>query len=93
MSWICGADPTKKDPQVTILKRPDSLREDLGKVAPELPKIEGDLNLRLIQNHKTKSFEQRKAEYDQARLRIMGSTEPETVSVGYVNNAKASTPS
>ena len=77
---------------MTILKRPDSLREDLAKVAPELPNVKGDPNLRLIQNHKTKSFEQRKAEYDQARLRILGSTEPEIASIGNANDAEATTP-
>ena len=66
-------------PKITILKRPASASKEWSSKASKIIS--------------RKSLAQRKAEYDQARLRIMGSTEPETVLVNYVKNAKIKTPS
>ena len=75
--------------KITVLKRPNAWKRVPTLVNPGLLTMEGVsqkgssiLNRTLIENHKTKSLEQRQEEYALARLRIMGSTGYETFSIG-----------
>ena len=74
------------EPKVTILKRPVSTPSNLSLQASNGAGVASDNsdegggssnNIGGINNIRTKSLKQREEEYAQARLRIMGSTEPE----------------
>ena len=86
--------------KITVLKRPDAWKKVPTLVNPGLLTMEGVsqkgsriLNRTLIENHKNKSLEQRQEEYAQARLRIMGSTGSETLSIRRVTETLITTPS
>ena len=72
------------EPKVTILKRPVSTPNNLSLQASSSASDnsdEGNNSMNTgggINNIRTKSLKQREEEYAQARLRILGSTEPET---------------